>query len=177
MEDQLETRLRSKCPMIWLPTSEEDRTIPRVQVVAERLGYVVQEWVCTAGFGLLSQGKARLAGDGQCTNIDQALRAMADYRQQPTVFVVRDLDRLLRVLSNSPDSVLIIRRVKDLYRKLLASGNTVVFLTSTPIMPSDIEDCLTLLEASLPNLEERIAVIQAWIAANCRETSLRPRIK
>lgn len=167
MEKDLELRLRSKCPMVWLPTSEEDRTVPRVQAVAQALGYISFEWKCTEGFNQLSPGQFRQPGDGQCTNIAQALSAIGEYRHHKTVFLVRDMDRLAGLISNNPDYVLIVRQIKDLYRKLLGSGNALVFLANSPVIPPDIEDCMTLVEVTLPNQEERVSVIKKWIATNC----------
>ena len=73
-------------------------------------------------------------------NIDQALGAVGQYKCQQTVFVFRDLHLLARRLEPSADYVLITRRVKDLYRILRRTGNTVIFLASSPTMPAELED-------------------------------------
>jgi len=167
MEIQLELRLRSRSGMIWAATLEEDRSVPRIQAVAEKLGYVVFEWTCVAGFVQLSRGEVRQPGDGRCTNIEQALGAVGEYKHQPTVFVFRDIHLLAKRLENAPDYVVIVRRVKDLYRTLKQNGNTVLFLASSAAMPSELEDCLTLVEALLPDQQERTAIISTWITSNC----------
>lgn len=167
MENQLEVRLRSRSGMIWLSTPEEDRSVPRIQAVAEKLGYAVFGWTCVAGFEQSSKGEIRQPGDGHCTNIDQALNAVGEYKYQPTVFVFRDIHLLARRLENAPEYVVIVRRVKDLYRTLKQNGNAVIFLASSPTVPPELEDCLTLVEASLPDQEERIAIISTWITSNC----------
>jgi len=167
MENQLETRLRARTEMLWVSTMEEDRTAARMLPVAEKLGYAHIEWTCIKSFEQRSQGKMRLPGDGQCTNIDMALRAIAEYKQQPTVFVFRDLELLARRLEHSPDYVVIVRRIKDLCGALRQNGNTVVFLASSPMIPVELQECLALIEVPLPDHEERIAIISAWIAANC----------
>jgi ATP-dependent 26S proteasome regulatory subunit len=153
--------------MIWLVTHEEDRSVPRVQAVAQKLEYAVFEWDCVASFTQRSPGKIRQPGDGQCMNVDQALGAIGAYKHQKAVFILRDVNLLTRRLENSPDYVVLVRRIKDLCRTLKQVGNTVVFLTSSPAMPAELEDCLTLVEASLPDQEERAAIINAWIASNC----------
>jgi len=167
MENHLEMRLRSRSDVVWLTTPEEDRSVPRIKAVAEKLGYVVFQWTCTDGLTQLSERKVRQPGDGQCTNIDQALIAVGEYKQQQTLFIFRDLHLLARRLEPSAEYVLLTRRIKNLSRLLRQNGNAVVFLASSAAVPSEIADCLTLVEASLPDHEERLAIINAWIAANC----------
>jgi len=167
VEDQLETRFRAKTEMLWVSTMEEDRTASRIEAEAEKLGNAVFEWTCVKAFEQRCQGKLRLPGDGQCTNIDQALRAIAEYKQQRTVFIFRDLDLLARRLEPSPDYVMVVRRIKDVCRALRQNGNTAVFLASSPLIPRELQECLALVEVPLPDQEERIAINSAWIAANC----------
>jgi ATP-dependent 26S proteasome regulatory subunit len=166
MEEQLELNIRARNAAIWLPSIEEDRSVPRIQAVAEKLGYVVFEWDCIAGFRQLSSGTFRQPGDGHCTNVDQALGAVTEYKHQPTVFVFRDFHPLVQRLSQHVEYVLLTRRTKDLYRALKQNGNAVVFLASSAAMPTDLEDCLTLVEAALPDERERSRIATAWIAAN-----------
>jgi SpoVK/Ycf46/Vps4 family AAA+-type ATPase len=167
MENALELSLRSQTSMMWTSTHEEERTTLRIQAVAERLGFTVFEWTCTDGFAKLSQGNLRPPGDGQCTNADQALRAVAEYRQAKSVFVFKDFDLLASRIENMPDYVMLVRRLKCLFGNLKTTGNAVVFLSSSPVMPADLKDYLTLIEAPLPDEEERLAIISAWIKTNC----------
>ena len=168
METQLELRFRSGCGMIWVFTLEEDRASARIRAVAERLGYTVFDWNCTAGFIQSSEGKFRQPGDGHCTNIDQALNAIGEYKCQRTVFVFRDLDLLASRLSPSADYVVLTRRIKDVHRKLRQNGNTVIFLASSAVVPTELEAYLALVEAPLPDREERLAIITAWIKTNAQ---------
>ncbi len=167
METQLELRFRSKTSMIWLATQEEDRTVQRIRAVAEKLGYVVFLWDCISRFIQLSPGKCREPGDGQCANIDRALGAIAAYKHQKAVFILRDVCLLTRRLENLPEYVVLVRRMKDLNRILKEAGNTVVFPTSSPAMPAELEDCMSLVEAPLPGQEERVTIANTWIASNC----------
>jgi AAA+ superfamily predicted ATPase len=153
--------------MLWVSTLEEDRTAARIQAMAEAMAYTVVDWKCVSGFEARSQGKFRLPGDGQCTNIDQALRAIAEYKQQRALIIFRDMHLLARRLENSPDYVAIARRVKEVSRALRQNGNTVVFLASSSVMPAELEEYLTLVEVPLPDADERTAIVNAWIAANC----------
>ena len=166
MERDLELRLRARMAMIWLHSLEEDRSVPRIQSVAEGLDLVVFDWNCNAGFTQLTAGTVRQPGDGQCTNIDQALGAIGEYSHQQAVFIVRDFDLLYSRLQASPEFVVVLRRIKQLCRVLRQTGNTIVFLASTLVVPPELQDFLALVTASLPDHEERVAIIHAWIDAN-----------
>lgn len=168
METQLELNVRARNPLVWLHSPEEDRSVPRAQAVAEKLGYVVFEWNCIAGFVQLSAGQLRQPGDGRCTNVNQALAAVGDYKHQRTLFIFRDFHPLTRRLEQAADYVLLARRVKDLYRSLRQNGNVVVFLASAPATPAELEECLALVEAALPEKDERLAIVTAWTAANAK---------
>jgi SpoVK/Ycf46/Vps4 family AAA+-type ATPase len=168
VETQLELNVRAKNPLIWLHSVEEDRSVPRVQAVAEKLGYVVFEWDCIHGFAQRTAGQFRQPGDGRCTNVDQALAAVGEYKHQRTLFIFRDFHPLTRRMDQAVDYVLLARRVKDLYRTLRQNGNAVVFLASSPATPAELEECLALVEAALPDKDERLAIVTAWIAANAR---------
>lgn len=169
MENALKLFLKSRSSMIWSSTLEEDRTALCIQATAEELGYAVFEWSCTGGFLQLSQGNLRQPGDGQCTNIEQALRAVGDYKHQKAVFIFRDFQLMTDRMERSLDYVILARGLKRLYRTLKANGNIIVFMASSPTIPPELNDCLTLLESSLPNMDERLAIIEAWIKANCRD--------
>ena len=169
MEICLEMKLRARNGLIWLATLEEDRSVPRVQAVAERLNYAVFEWDCVSSFRQLSPGTLRQPGDGNCGNIDQALKAVAEYKHQPTVFLFRDLQLLARRLESTPDYVVIVRRLRDMDRHVRRNGNGVVFLASSAAVPAELEECMTLVEASLPDREERTAIIAGWLRANASD--------
>lgn len=169
MEEALELSLRAKDTMIWLSTAEEDRSVPRVQAVAEARGFAVYSWDCVNGFHQLTQGDLRQPADGQCVNVDQALNAAATYTHHRALFVLHDVALLARTSENtpSPDYVMLVRRIKDLRKALRRSDNAVVFLSATPAVPADLEDCVTLVEAALPNQEERAGIVSKWITRNC----------
>jgi len=169
MENHFELCLCSETVMTWLATLEEDRSVLRAKVVAENLGYIVFEWDCIDGFIQLSEGEVRQPGDGQCTHIGQALTAVGQYKHDHSLFIFRDVHLLTDRLERTADYVSIVRELKRLYHTLKQIGNTVVFTATSPTIPEDLRDCLTLVEASLPNQEERQAIVTAWIRANCRE--------
>ena len=169
MEKMLKLFLNSRSAMLWSSTLEEDRTTVRIQTVGEKLGYTIFEWNCVDGFVQLSRNQVRQPGDGNCTNVDQALRAVGDYKHANSVFIFRDFHLLTNRIERLPEYISLIRRLKHLYKALKTTGNMVVFMASSPVIPSELKDCMTLVEASLPNADERFAIIRTWIEANCRD--------
>jgi len=171
VENILEQCLRSCTPIVWCHTPEEDRTALRVRVVSENLGYAVFDWTNTDAFVQLSQGDLRPPGDGSCTNINQALRAVGEYRHARAVFIFRDFDLLANRIDRAPDYVILIRQIKGLYRTLKAAGNAVVFIASSPSIPEELSDTISWIEAALPNAEERLEIIRLWIEAHSKDVS------
>ncbi len=171
MENILEQCLRSCTPIVWCHTPEEDRTALRVRIVSENLGYAVFDWTNTDAFVQLSQGDLRPPGDGSCTNINQALRAVGEYRHSRAVFIFRDFDLLANRIDRAPDYVILIRQIKGLYRTLKATGNAVVFIASSPSIPEELSDTISWIEAALPNAEERLEIIRLWIGAHSKDVS------
>ena len=158
MENRLETYVRSGAGMLWVATTEEDRSIRRIQLVAEDLHYAVFGWTGITGFAQLSTGDVRQPGDGHCMNIDQALNAVAAYHHERAVFIMQDVDLLSRIMQNTTEFVVLVRRIRDLYRSLKASGSAIVLIASSPVIPAEFADCLTLVEAALPTQKERLEI-------------------
>ncbi len=167
MEKHFELCLRSGTAIVWLSSLEEDRSILRVKAVAQQLGYVAFDWDCIHGFQQLTEGDVRQPGDGQCTNIGQALRAAGEYKYSKAVFIFRDISLLADRLERSEEYVRFLREVKQLYHRLKETGNTAIFGSTSPTEPQDMKDCLSLVEASLPSPAERLAIINTWIRTNC----------
>ncbi len=171
MEAALELTLRSGQGLVWCSTQEENRTVLRIQVVAEEQGCAVFQWTCTEGFRQLSPGELRPPGDGRCANIEAALQAVAEYTSTKAVFVFIDFQALIDRLERTPDGVRLLRAVKDLDARLRTSGNAAVFLAASPGMPSDLRDWMALIEVPLPDATERLAIVQSWIEANCTDVA------
>lgn len=168
MEKNTKLLLQARAPMMWVSTLEEDHTLLRIQAAAEELGYVVFEWTCIGGFGQLSSGTHRQPGNGQCTNLDQALRAVAEYKHGKSLFVFRDFQLLSNRIERNPEYVTLVRQLKQLYRALSGTAHTLLFLAASPTFPPELKDELALIEAALPDAAERLAIVQTWIEANCR---------
>jgi len=169
METSLELALRAGNPLIWLSSPEEDRSVPRVQAVVEKLKYAAFEWDCISGFKQLSGGTLRQPGDGQCTNVDQALNAAGEYKQHRAVFLFKDVQPLARRMEQQPEYVALCRRLNAVYHALKKSGNAVVFLSCTPVMPAELTDVLALVEADLPDHAERLAIVTGWLRSHSEE--------
>jgi ATP-dependent 26S proteasome regulatory subunit len=167
MEESLEEKLRSRHVVTQIVTLEEERTLQRIQAVGEKLGYAGIAFNCLQGFSPLSSGDFRLPGDGQGSNLIQAFNAIAAYTQVKALFIIQDIQETIRRIENSPDMVLLIRRIKELHKQLKAGQNAVVFLASSASVPPELEDYVTLVEAALPDQPERLAIVTAWIQTNC----------
>ena len=165
MEKILEHHLRAKTPLVWMSTQEENRSSHRILAVAGKLKLAVFSWSCVDGFKQLTSGQLRLPGEGH-TNIDQALNAVGQYRQKEAVFIFQDMPQLLKKLENTPEYVVIQRRIKDSFEPLRQQGNTIIFLSSSSVMPPELQGYLSLIEVPLPDQNERFSILGSWIRAH-----------
>ena len=172
MEQDLELLLRAGIPMVWLHTPEESRSRPRVRAVAEKLDLVVFEWKCSTGFVQVGGPRLRPPGDNDCTNVDLALRAAGEYKVKQALFLIHDFDLLFSRLQPSPDAVLLARRIKDLGPDLRRTGNAIVFLVSTAIVPPELAGCFSVVSAALPTQNERVDIIRDWLVTNADGAAL-----
>jgi len=169
MEEAMELALRSGQGIIWCSTTEESRTLLRIQVVAERLNYAVFKWTCTEGFVQLSPGELRPPGNGRCTNVEQALHAVGEYTTKKIAVLFVDVPAIISRLQSTPDYVRLLRQVVDLDLNLRRTGNAIVFAAPSTAIPEELRDWATLVETPLPGTQERLAIVRTWIEANCRD--------
>lgn len=166
MRARLKECIQSRDAVLWLTTAEEERTLSIISQVARGLKRVVFEWDSAGGFRCRSATKARLHGDEGSTHIGSALTAVETYNQDPAVFVFRDFDILWDRIRALPDSVPIVRQLRQLAVKLKSGKNTLIFLSCSQMVPPEIEPCVSLLRAPLPDMEELGVLFKQWMKTN-----------
>ncbi len=141
-EQQLDLLIRSRYPILFIPTPEEERA---EQLIAQAavLGSprrAVFSWDFVNGF---ESGLARQAGN--------PLQALAEIEKAaaevPSLFVLRDFQRFL-------DDVPVARKLRNLARHLRASRKTVIILSPVLRIPVDLAEEITVLDLAPPTTEE-----------------------
>jgi SpoVK/Ycf46/Vps4 family AAA+-type ATPase len=168
LEQGVSLHVKSDQRLLWVSSHEEDRSESRISAVAQGLGLYAFRWDCR-GFAQLSSASIRQPGNGQCPSLPEALNAVRDYSSGKAVFAFHDFAATIERIERSPECVLLFRQVKELPAALRRNGNVVIFLAPSPRIPPELEEYVSLVEAALPDHEERLRIMLAWISANCRQ--------
>jgi SpoVK/Ycf46/Vps4 family AAA+-type ATPase len=140
-EQELDLIIRSRYPVIYIPTPEEERAEQIITHVAENgtPRRSTHTWDFVEGF----QG----SGAGR-SNPAQALAEVERARPDvPAVFIMRDLHRFL-------DDVQVARRLRNLVHHLRASRKTLIILAPTLRIPVDLAEDITVLDLAPPTKQE-----------------------
>jgi hypothetical protein len=147
--------LRACYPLIYIPTTEEERLEKAIALVAEKLGNRnVYVWDFVDGY----QENPNNAGFGK-RNPLQALEFMEKLPEKlGGIFILRDFHRFL-------EDVSIARKLKNLARSLKSQPKNIVILSSQIEIPTELTEVLTVLDFPLPTAQEIKTEIQRLIAA------------
>lgn len=137
--DDLQNRIRSGYPVLWLRTYEEDRWEALLAGLAEEIEFGVVSWTAT-------DGASPAIGDAQTTDLYQFLRTVDEYPPEH-LFLLKDVH-----LSLSDPHV--IRRVKDMLPQLIAKRQTLMCVGAVEKIPIEWIKDVTLIDLPLPSLEE-----------------------
>ncbi len=139
-EHELDLLIRSSYPILYIPTSEEERAEQLIAAVAQDgTPYrALHIWDFARGF---DSGAGR---NNPVQALDEIERARID---SPAIFVMRDLHRFL-------DDVHVARKIRNLARHLRNSRKTMIILAPTLRIPADLAEDITVLDLNPPTPEE-----------------------
>ncbi len=148
-EQELDLLIRSKYPIIYIPTPEEERAEQLIGTLAESGSpqRAVHVWDFVEGF---EDGTGR---NNPIQALNEIEKARADV---PTIFVMRDLHRFF-------DDVQVARRLRNLARHLRNSRKTMIILAPTMRIPQDLAEEITVLDLVPPSAEEIAAELDTTL--------------
>jgi len=138
---EFELLLRACYPLLYIPTTEEERLEGMIRSAAgNRAVYL---WDFVEGY----QDNPNNAGVGR-RNPLQALEFVEKLPEQAAgVFILRDFQRFLEDIS-------IARKLRNLARSLKSQPKTIVILAPTVAIPAELMEVLTIVDFPLPTAEE-----------------------
>ncbi len=139
--EELSLLVRSRYPVLYIPTREEERVEAAIVQCAKALGErSVYTWDFVDGY----QGNPNDAGMGK-RNPVQALEFIE--KLSPTVgaiVILRDFHRFL-------EDVSVARKLRNLARALKSQPKNIIILSPQVSIPDDLSEVMTVLEFPLPN--------------------------
>ncbi len=181
--EELNTLTRAKYPIIYIVSWEERRIEDMLRQVALERRKKLYEWTITNGIMPLDVV--------QTHPIDPATRDpltaldFVAHSQEAAIFVLKDFHPFLDSDRSGPDHPVVVRRLRDITNQLKESRKTLIVLSPILKFPADLEKDITVLDYSLPTLDElelsldrvvrsarEIAGVQLKMTAEERERTL-----
>lgn len=155
--------VRSRHPLLYVVTFEEERAERMITETAGRTGKIVFSWSVTEGMTRLSSRDQPAAPDSH--DPVKALEAILDARD-PGIFILRDFHRFI-------EEPRVARRLRDLARALTASPKTAVIIAPVLRLPDELELDVAVLDVPLPDREEMAQRLDSIIRAVSRDPKIR----
>jgi SpoVK/Ycf46/Vps4 family AAA+-type ATPase len=162
--DQLDLLIRSRTPILWIRSLEEERVEALLEQAARRLGNrTLLRWDFIDGLS----GAPNRSGEA-ARNPLAALGCLDPLpEEQGAILLLRDFHRYA-------DDAGICRRLRNLAGQLRQQPRTLVITAPAWQLPAELDDCITLLELPLPDAAE-IGQLLAAIA-NASGDPLEPEV-
>ncbi|HSA01104.1 MAG TPA: ATPase, partial [Candidatus Paceibacterota bacterium] len=148
-DQEIETLIRARYPILYVVTSEEARLQSLLVEVAQRRQKKIFEWsyttgVVPAGTSIQSQKHRNAATKDPLMALDQVLEQV-----EPAVFVFKDFHPFL-----ARNNFAVIRKLKEIALNLKNSYKTVVLVSPMMEIPPELEKEITVLNFPLPGYQE-----------------------
>ncbi|MFN5162510.1 MAG: AAA family ATPase [Cyanobacteriota bacterium] len=156
LADQLDLLIRSRIPILWIRSLEEERVESLLEQTARRLGgRTLLRWDFVSGL----RGAPTREGEA-ARNPMAALDALAPLGpEQGALLLLKDFHRY-------GDDAGICRRLRNLATSLRQVPHTLVISAPDWRLPPELEDCITLLELPLPDADEIGSLLSSIAAAS-----------
>nr|MBN1229713.1 AAA family ATPase [Anaerolineae bacterium] len=149
-ESELDLMIRSRYPIIYIPSPEEGRAELLIEQVVSSSTPPRELYTWDYVDGFTDKG----AGRG---NPIQALIEIENARSDvPAVFILRDFHRFL-------DDIQVSRKVRNLSRHLRTTRKTVVILSPILKIPADLAEDISVLDLAPPTAEEIDAELDLFL--------------
>jgi hypothetical protein len=149
IQQETETLIRARYPLLYLVTSEELRVQEMLLEIAQRRQKKLFEWSCTtgmvpAGTSIQSQKSRAAATKDPLLALDQIIDQI-----EPAIFLFKDLHPFL-----TKGNFAVTRKLKEIALHLKNSFKTVVLVSPTVEIPTELEKEVTVLNFPLPGVED-----------------------
>ncbi|MGO9200118.1 MAG: AAA family ATPase [Limisphaerales bacterium] len=148
-QDELETLIRARYPILYLISSEEMRVQGLVVDIARKRQKKAFEWSCStglvpAGTSIQAQKVRNAATKDPIAALDQVIDQV-----EPAIFIFKDFHPFL-----TKTNFAVIRKLKEIALHLKNSFKTVILISPLMEVPTELEKEITVLNYPLPGRED-----------------------
>jgi MoxR-like ATPase len=149
VQNEIETLIRARYPILYILSSEEARVEQFICEVAQRRQKQVFNWSCAAGLSpvgssIQSQKGRNAATKDPLVALDQVIEQV-----EPAIFIFKDFHPFL-----SRSNGVVVRKLKEIALHLKNSYKTIVLVSATMEIPSELEKEITVLNFPLPSRDD-----------------------
>lgn len=130
--DELALLIKSKYPVIFVESIDEEYVVNQLRQIASQLGLIFYQWAVTTGLQRgFKEGPYYQTGDPE-KMIRTVLSLIKSDRSESGLFILKDFDKHL-------ENSIILRLFKDLVNLIKNTKNTIVIIGPEYRLPKDIE--------------------------------------
>ncbi len=159
VNQELDTLIRARYPIIYIVSWEEERVERALKAIADDRGKKLYQWTVTQGMVLNPKNR-----NDQTTSPLAALDYIMDSRD-PAIFLLKDFHPFL-------NDVTLVRRLRDLTVSLKDTYKSIVMLSPQLKLPTELEKEVTVVEYSLPSLDDLAELLDGIIASMKGDTRI-----
>jgi len=149
LQQEIETLIRARYPILYVISSEETRVQHMVVEIAKQRQKKVFEWsysigIVPAGTSIQSQKHRNAATKDPLAALDQVIEQV-----EPAIFIFKDFHPFL-----TKNNFAVIRKLKEIALHLKNSFKTIILVSPTLEIPTELDKEITVLNFPLPNRED-----------------------
>ncbi|MCL5037437.1 MAG: AAA family ATPase [Chloroflexi bacterium] len=144
-EKDLSLLIRSRYPIIYLSTLEEDRSLKTLENIARSEGRELRTWRCTSGLS---------GSGGATTDLLAALGQISKEAAKPSLFMLYDVHPYL-------ENPMILRKLRDLAELLKTTQSALFLVSPSPLVkvPEELADEIWVVDYPLPAISDLSALM------------------
>src|SRR6266536_634865 len=158
IQDEIETLIRARYPLLYLVTSEEMRVQAMILAIAQRRQKKVFEWsystgIVPAGTSIQSQKHRNAPTKDPLVALDQVIDQV-----EPALFIFKDFHPFL-----TKNNFAVIRKLKEIALQLKNSFKTIILVSPVLEIPAELEKEMTMLNFPLPTRDDLAELLEKII--------------
>ncbi|MFP4100279.1 stress-responsive protein Ycf46 [Coleofasciculus sp.] len=146
MQEEISILIQAQYPLIYLVTSEEERTERAIAMIAQNKNQQRRVFVWTVTHGIVEYGQSRHITQHNTVSPEAAVQWVIQ-QKEPGIYIFKDLHPFI-------DSPATTRWLRDAIASFKASQKTIVLMSPMQQVPIELEKEVVVIDYPLPDLTE-----------------------
>ncbi|MEQ8754850.1 stress-responsive protein Ycf46 [Coleofasciculus sp. G1-WW12-02] len=146
MQEEISILIQAQYPLIYLVTSEEERTERAIAMIAQNKNQQRRVFVWTVTHGIVEYGQSRHVTQHNTVSPEAAIQWVIQ-QKEPGIYIFKDLHPFI-------DSPATTRWLRDAIASFKAAQKTIVLMSPMQQVPIELEKEVVVLDYPLPDLTE-----------------------